>query len=247
MGFYFFNVSFSDIVHPSLRNKNDKSKLNIVNNKSQVKSLNAIGKPLTAKEARLGHIGEERVNFDHGVYDTDYFSRVNIWKYDPSLYKIPQQHAMAIKPKINDIKIDENTNLNSGRNNDKLNTTKVERGGRTTKTSPDQLSRINNESNCEQKNENVNYMKSSELNQQHEFSSTSSNNKYLDPNALSNKADSIIIDGIAPSESDTNHDGSLVLQLESSNDEAGTCAAAVDIKNGGKYENTLPIVWFKLK
>ena len=36
---------------------------------------------------KIGHAGTERIKYDTGVYDTEYFSRVNSWQYDPLLYK----------------------------------------------------------------------------------------------------------------------------------------------------------------
>ena len=29
----------------------------------------------------------DRIKYDTGVYDTEYFSKVNMWRYDPSLYR----------------------------------------------------------------------------------------------------------------------------------------------------------------
>ena len=51
-----------------------------------------------------GHIGNERINFDDGVYDTEYYTRMNLWKYNPLLYSSNKPKS-KMDSKHNDVQI----------------------------------------------------------------------------------------------------------------------------------------------
>ena len=104
---------FHDALDNHQRNQNciDQEETCQLNNSSQVNRIIDKGKQPISR-TYLGHIGNDRIRFDEGVYDTDYYSKVNMWKYDPMLYHA--YHQLTMKAQDNTANINDKHNIYLG-------------------------------------------------------------------------------------------------------------------------------------